>query len=367
MKWYFAISESSLAFHQHDWPGLIEVAVMSAKKNTDLSPHLLYDGKPNALTAWLESQGVRILPHRVGFFDALERFANRPEIKTQHPNWLATAAGAFLRIDLPMIEQEDELVLYTDCDVIFQPGFSLKDLSKPYLFAAAGQTELDARHDMNSGVMLINIPEMRRAYKDFILFLRENLHLGFDQEILRPYFHGHFDSLPNVMNWKPYWGVNDEARIIHFHGPKPIIVRRLLDDPHAPAFPDWVRLFRKNEHGYRAYMQCWDSYVPDRPPEAVCHLDVFTDLKISGWAYYPKALSKIVHLNVFIDDRFVGAVACDTSRQDVRDAGYPEHVGYEFNFTDTLTKSQALRLEDAQGLRVTMRRNGADHTELRVE
>jgi hypothetical protein len=34
------------------------------------------------------------------------------------------------------------------------------------------------------------------------------------------------------MNWKPYWEENREARIIHFHGPKPY--QRNYIDSHYP-------------------------------------------------------------------------------------------------------------------------------------
>ena len=30
-----------------------------------------------------------------------------------------------------------------------------------------------------------------------------------------------WDRLRPELNWKPYWGENADAKIIHFHGPKP--------------------------------------------------------------------------------------------------------------------------------------------------
>ena len=29
------------------------------------------------------------------------------------------------------------------------------------------------------------------------------------------------ELLPIEYNWKPYWGINDKAKLIHFHGMKP--------------------------------------------------------------------------------------------------------------------------------------------------
>ena len=43
-----------------------------------------------------------------------------------------------------------------------------------------------------------------------------------------------------LFNWKPYWGFNPLAKIVHFHGPKPAdYLARLV----APNAPDRIRLF----------------------------------------------------------------------------------------------------------------------------
>jgi len=46
MSWYFALSESSIERDEHDWRGLIRVAVKSAHTNTRLQPIFVYDGQP---------------------------------------------------------------------------------------------------------------------------------------------------------------------------------------------------------------------------------------------------------------------------------------------------------------------------------
>jgi hypothetical protein len=58
MKWYFALSESSLDRHDHDWRGLTFAAVRSAQRNTTLEPHLIYDGEENAFISALRSMRV---------------------------------------------------------------------------------------------------------------------------------------------------------------------------------------------------------------------------------------------------------------------------------------------------------------------
>jgi len=123
VKWYFAISEISLSRENSDWPGLIKAAVRSARMNTTLKPHMLYNGEPNEFTNEIANLGVTIVPHRVSFYDALL------SEKEKNPNFdLLSWSGAHLRIEIPLIEKQDEIVLYTDCDVMF-----LKDPALPYL------------------------------------------------------------------------------------------------------------------------------------------------------------------------------------------------------------------------------------------
>ena len=90
MSWYFALSESSIGRDEHDWPGLIRVAVTSARRHTQLQPILVYDGQPGEFTAELENIGVRIVYHRVSFFDDLVRHADA----IGAPWWLEIASGA---------------------------------------------------------------------------------------------------------------------------------------------------------------------------------------------------------------------------------------------------------------------------------
>lgn len=266
MKWYFAISEASLGFQSHDWPGLIKVAVATAQAHTQLAPHMIYDGQPNALTRWLERRGVVVIPHGAPFIGCFEALAKTREHGRE---WLAMAAGAFLRIEISQIERDEQFVLYTDCDVMFQPGFTLDDVAPPSLFAATGEKRLVRASTMNSGVMLINVPAMRREYIDFVRFIEQNATLGLDQEMLRAYFGRRFDLMPESLNWFPYRGVNAQARIVHFHGPKPAALDIVLAHPEAAvSLPEeWRRLFQTNVAAYRHYTALWQGYAAGLSPE----------------------------------------------------------------------------------------------------
>src|SRR5574344_2144921 len=124
MKWYFACNDKSEEFYP-----LIKAAVNSALANTTLQPNFIFDGEENELTSWLRKKGVNIIFHRVSFFDTLKTFYDE--------KLLNIASGAFLRCDIPLIEKEDDFIIYTDCDILFLKDFKL-DI-KPEYFACSSQ------------------------------------------------------------------------------------------------------------------------------------------------------------------------------------------------------------------------------------
>jgi hypothetical protein len=325
-------------------------AVRSAKRNTDLKPHLIYDGLPNALTTRLAEEGVNVIFHRVSFYDSLARYASE---SGSNKTWLPMASGAYLRIDIPLIETEDNFVLYTDVDVLFCKNLKF-ELSPPALFAAASQRTFDALTDMNSGVMLINVGGMRADHRSLVDFTCKNLDLGFDQEVLRVFYEGKFSPLDNTLNWKPYWGVNDDAQIVHFHGPKPAIARRLLAKPEYPTFPVWKELFLENVDGYRHYVDMWEENGGVRHVE--CVIDLATREYISGWAYYPSKPDEVAKMRVLRDGYYVGDAICAGPRPDVKGAGYPtEAVGFHFKFSMDLGKyGCTVQLENEAGSPIQM-------------
>jgi hypothetical protein len=73
--------------------------------------------------AWWQQQGGVLHKHELSFMGELERLV---ESKDKSPGWLGSY-GAFLRLDLHLLVNrssvpagmEDEMVLYTDADVLF--------------------------------------------------------------------------------------------------------------------------------------------------------------------------------------------------------------------------------------------------------
>ena len=243
MKWFFALNEACPTFlHYAD---LLRVALHTALKHTSLAPHFLYDGRDNALTDWLREREIPIIRCRTPLFDRLRELSQRK----RDPQILEIGAGAFLRVDLPKITHElgmdDTYVLYTDCDVMFMHEVA-EDLNKigcRYFAVAPEFDPADYQH-MNTGVMLMNLKNLRAVDEIFRKFVIANLEVFpcWDQSAYQWFYRAPrnkffrtngWDRLPIEYNWKPYWGDYSSAKIIHFHGPKPF-QRKLVKSGGSP-------------------------------------------------------------------------------------------------------------------------------------
>jgi hypothetical protein len=272
MKWYFASNNQSPGYEY-----LIKAAVESAIKNTSLVPHFLYDGTPDKLTAWLEAKGVNVIYHRTSFYNHLKEFYPQ--------EMLRTAAGAFLRCDIPLIEAEDDLVLYTDCDVLFVGEIIPQDIPRPELFACAPEVGQTNWAVLNTGAMLMNLPALRKTHRDFTEFIIGHLPelTTFDQTAYNRFYAGRHTPLPLEYNWKPYWGANPDAKIIHFHGPKPHHMVQIMTGVPVPDI--YKPLFAMNRLGCIHYLSLFGKYSDNFP------VDPSTALQLGG-GFLAKALEE---------------------------------------------------------------------------
>lgn len=242
MQWYFALTEDSTAFRQYT--EMVMVAVHTAKNRTALEPHCIYDGNENDFTAWLTKRGVTIIRHRSFVREGLEELGRQK----QNPHLAAALSGAFSRIELPEIVEPTKAggrVLYTDCDVIFGDDVVPELEATPCrYFAVAPESVRDDYVNMNTGVMLMNTERLRESLPAFREYVSKNLAAleaeSWDEAAYRWFYRDEngplWDRLAPELNWKPYWGENPEAKIIHFHGPKPY--QREYLDSHWPELKD---------------------------------------------------------------------------------------------------------------------------------
>lgn len=234
MRWFFALNEASTSFW--DYANLVQVAVHSARAHPGLEPVCLYDGTDNPLTAWLETAGVRIIRRRTFLHEWVTDLPPIPR-------------GAYLRLEIPAVCREqgwsDEFVLYTDCDVVFRrdPTAALQEL-RPEFFAAAPESDPTDFHHFNSGVMWINVAGLASEHEALRTTIKSHLAEAiappYDQAALQRHFAGRVEPLPVELNWKPYWGHNADAAVVHFHGPKPTQKYLALNQRLPASTTRWV-------------------------------------------------------------------------------------------------------------------------------
>lgn len=251
MKWYFASNDRSEKFFP-----LIKAAVTSALENTTLEPIFIYDGEENELTNWLRERNVKIIPHRVSFYDKLKEVYDEAQLNI--------ASGAFLRCDIPIIEKNedgDNIILYTDCDVIFLKDFELP--VKPDYFACSSQTSKTNFQNFNTGVMLMNVEKLKESHEEFTNFITQNIKIlsAYDQTAYQIFYNSKNTKLPIEFNHKPYWGIDDNAFILHFHGPKPTLFES--DEELKNLYSGYNELYKKNPKAYDFYLDLFKKYYPE--------------------------------------------------------------------------------------------------------
>jgi len=260
MQWFLALSDGGATFSHY--VEMAKVAIYTAQKFTSLQPHLLYDGSENEFTGWLRKRGVPVIECRSTLYAQLAGL----DVCKRDPTIAATARGIFLRVELPDLAERlalDERVLYTDCDVIFRRDVA-KDLSQIdcEYFAVAGEFTPDDYDNMNNGVMWMNLPALakrNREFKDYIRLNLVRLQEGhWEQVAYREFFRRGgvrlWNELSPALNWKPYWGDNPDAGIIHFHGPKP------FQRSYISTIPQLQHL---SGGAYLALCQLWDHFYAE--------------------------------------------------------------------------------------------------------
>lgn len=245
LKWVFAVNSNTPKYNE-----MIKTAVASAKKNTNLIPICIFYGEHFEIYHWLKLQGVRIIELSPKWIDKLREVHELAAhggvgLSKFSTNYLSLdkLVSTFLRFDIPTLGFIDDYILYTDTDVVFLHDVSLESFSGmlPSYFLVGSEVEKKGCFFKNicgqrmaygnAGIMLYNIPNMRNSYQSFIewTFSREHISEGLHFGEFGPLDQGAYNAYYNkvlmcqdgaLFNWKPYWGFNPDALILHFHGPK---------------------------------------------------------------------------------------------------------------------------------------------------
>lgn len=251
MKHFFALYKDP-AGQYLNYIDHIKAMINSAVKNTSLQSYFIYDGEEDELTDWLESKGVMIVYHRSSLSELIQSSDGNKINKN-------TAMGAYLRLDIPTILKKlgitDDIVLYTDCDVIFLKDVVYNDL--PKFFAIAPEfNNRPERPYYNTGVMFINVAEFTESHNQFMGFINSTGDLSkfgdYDQGAINHFYNNRFTVLEWNYNWRPYFGVNNDAVIVHYHGLKiKDIASAIGNNNHK--YPIYNQLYNSNPEAYSYY------------------------------------------------------------------------------------------------------------------
>lgn len=235
LKWLCRLNEAELRFKG----ACLLAAIHSCLANTTLEPHLLYSGQPNQFTKYLESLGVAIdewiFPH------------TSPDAQIKGSAEKLSADLAFL--DLPLIEKSDDIVLYTDVNVLFKsdPKFE----AAPHILAApashcdpyaACSTGLDL------GIMLLNLRGLRLLREPMLEYLSSTAGNGLSvAHGISAFLESIMDILPPQYNHSPFQPSVALPVIVHYAdmaqkpGPKasgaPTEMSSLLERILTPYLP----------------------------------------------------------------------------------------------------------------------------------
>lgn len=235
---------------------MLSLCLKSAKKNTSLNLYALYDGEINdASYKIFTDNNVNVILCKCSFKDKLKKYYENSKFEGLL-NSVDRMLGCFMKFDIALYEQEEETILYSDIDTMF-----LKDIPheafKTKTLAAA--PEINKNFDIikgnryfSAGIMMLNVKELAKRREKLIEMLENGIEPYqecWDQGFFNELYKKDFEILPLEYNWKPYWGINDNASIIHIHGLK----LGLLSKQDIEFTGDMQKCFKDAFYGWLYY------------------------------------------------------------------------------------------------------------------
>lgn len=271
MKCYFALSDDVADNDAYYW--MFVATLNSARKNTSLDLHCLYDFRKKAVEKieddriykLLKEYSVTVHLTTIDFEDDLLQVYTDDYLKL-HNVTKSSLYSRFLRFMIANIETEDEYILYTDTDVLFLKDITLDSFdSLPQTIGVCPEF-LDT-YDysyFNAGIMVINTSSYKKSKQEFLGLLKKGLHPKIeccDQGYLNDLYENKFEKLPNVFNWKPYWGINDDAIIVHLHGLKPRIDFSKIECTYMEFVSFLLQKNKQAKSGWFYYFNMFANYT----------------------------------------------------------------------------------------------------------
>ncbi|MDH6265090.1 lipopolysaccharide biosynthesis glycosyltransferase [Rhizobium sp. SG_E_25_P2] len=267
-RWVFSLDQRATGWFRD----CLKAAVVSAKQHTTLEPICILDGDTESdFARWLKNAGVTVIKHEVSFKSEL--FSDAVIHANQgSPYNPAQASGAYLRVEAARI-LEDDVFLYTDCDIMFVAD-PAPDFYAPKVFGACAEIVSEGDHyvetqSFNSGVMVVNRANFVQKVEGFIEFCRarnfySRQHSSYDQTHLNLYFGHEWEKMSPNLNWRPFQGIGEAASIIHFHGPKPQRIDKILSGEASAQEIDSMRhLINSNIDSYAYYVGRFNEFLKE--------------------------------------------------------------------------------------------------------
>ncbi len=302
MKCYFALSDDVAENDEYYY--MFMATINSARKNTSLELHCLYDFrktyvsdiKKDRIYNLLKESKVVIHNVSIDFEKELMEVYTDEYLKSINVT-RSSLYSRFLRFMIADIETNDECILYADTDILFYKD--IENINTKTIAVCPEFKKTNRYTYFNAGVMLINLNSYRKAKSNFIEMLRNKKHPSIeccDQGYLNDLYKNNFEKLDLKYNWKPYWGQNNEAIIIHLHGIKPCVKLSKFNY----GFEEWISALlhdnKNSKNGFYFYFSEFVKYTNN--PELM--IPVITNLvtlietqKPSYFSFINKCIRKI--------------------------------------------------------------------------
>jgi len=203
------------------------------KKNKHIQIFCLYSGKNKIFLKRLELLNVIVIITKLTF----ESHVNNSRKLNESEKEIAT--GAYLMVDIPLHISNKRTALYVDCDVIFLDRFSISNvpsLDDNFSLGACSERNWEDSfllNYFNTGFVVFDILKMQNSYDRFVSHIidKDFDFIAYDQGAINEFYCNQIMALPDSYNYKPYWLRKiefDKAKVLHFHGLKPVHMKRIL-------------------------------------------------------------------------------------------------------------------------------------------
>ena len=237
--------------------------------NDSTNLHCVYDTAPKSIIEWLKTENVKVYQWTVPYlYEIQKKYSGKKNIDF--------VRGTYLTVEIAKVVRHYnvniEFLLYVDIDTYWRKPIELNNIT-PALFASSTDWHIDNWETFSTGVMVLNVENYLKKYDDFITYIIKN-NFNFEFVGLGPcvqgawnsFFHEAHEKLPQVYDWKPWWGFNNDAKIVHFSGPKPKYAQKILieeninKDDEDEYWKIYKFVVNQSPIGYQKFINEWQYH-----------------------------------------------------------------------------------------------------------